>query len=76
MGARLLFSLLLLSSLHSLPSSGGLDEKCTEEMLHAAFIPFGDIVEVNIPKDFKESEWGSGGREGRMPGGGGREGGI
>ncbi len=26
-------------------------------MLHAAFIPFGDIVEVTIPKDFKESEW-------------------
>uniref|UniRef100_I2CRH6 RRM domain-containing protein n=1 Tax=Nannochloropsis gaditana (strain CCMP526) TaxID=1093141 RepID=I2CRH6_NANGC len=34
---------------------GGLDEQCTEEMLHAAFIPFGDIVEVNIPKDFKEN---------------------
>lgn len=45
-----------LSSLPSRSSSGGLDEKCTEEMLHAAFIPFGDIVEVNIPRDFKESE--------------------
>jgi hypothetical protein len=36
--------------------AGGLAEDCTEEMLHAAFIPFGDIVEVTIPKDFKESE--------------------
>jgi hypothetical protein len=36
-------------------AAGGLAEDCTEEMLHAAFIPFGDIVEVTIPKDFKES---------------------
>lgn len=36
---------------------GGLDEEATEEMVCAAFIPFGDIVEVNIPKDFKESEY-------------------
>ena len=35
---------------------GGLDEAATEEIVHAAFIPFGDIVEVNIPRDFKESE--------------------
>lgn len=33
---------------------GGLDEKVTEELLHAAFIPFGNINEVQIPKDFKE----------------------
>jgi hypothetical protein len=38
------------------PRSGGLDEQVTEEILLAAFIPFGDIVEVNIPKDFKDSE--------------------
>lgn len=44
-------------------NTGGLAEDCTEEMLHAAFIPFGDIVEVTIPKDFKESE-SSGGRAG------------
>jgi len=61
MEAQFVWTLTILSSLPpflppSLPSSGGLDEKCTEEMLHAAFIPFGDIVEVNIPKDFKESE--------------------
>lgn len=36
---------------------GGLDEEATEDMVCAAFIPFGDIVEVNIPKDFKESEY-------------------
>ena len=31
---------------------GGLDATVTEEILHAAFIPFGDIREVSIPKDF------------------------
>ncbi|KAH8094968.1 peptidyl-prolyl cis-trans isomerase [Aureococcus anophagefferens] len=30
---------------------GGLTEEVTEEILHAAFIPFGELVEVNIPKD-------------------------
>mmetsp|Transcript_52871 Transcript_52871/g.67809 ORF Transcript_52871/g.67809 Transcript_52871/m.67809 type:complete len:159 (-) Transcript_52871:189-665(-) len=33
---------------------GGLDEKVSEELLHAAFIPFGNIQEVHIPRDFKE----------------------
>ena len=33
---------------------GGLDNSVTEEVLYAAFIPFGDIKEVNIPKDFAE----------------------
>jgi RNA recognition motif-containing protein len=31
---------------------GGLDNNCTEEILYAAFIPFGDIKEINIPRDF------------------------
>lgn len=31
---------------------GGLDEAVTEEILHAAFIPFGDIASVQIVKDF------------------------
>jgi peptidyl-prolyl isomerase E (cyclophilin E) len=31
---------------------GGLEENVTEEVLYAAFIPFGDIKEVQIPKDF------------------------
>eukprot|EP01038_Epipyxis_sp_PR26KG_P014320 gene14320-19209_t len=36
---------------------GGLDsEKATEEVLHAAFIPFGEIKSVNIPKDFSENK--------------------
>ena len=35
---------------------GGLDAAVTEEILFAAFIPFGDIKEVNIPKDFSEGK--------------------
>lgn len=27
---------------------GGLEEQVNEEILHAAFVPFGDIVEVRI----------------------------
>ena len=55
----------------SQPHTGGLAEDCTEEMLHAAFIPFGDIVEVTIPKDFKESTclrraWGCGRAQSRQ----------
>ena len=34
---------------------GGLDQTVNEEMLHAAFIPFGIIKEVNIPRDFQKS---------------------
>ncbi|KAF5834417.1 hypothetical protein DUNSADRAFT_8919 [Dunaliella salina] len=30
---------------------GGLDESVNESILHAAFIPFGDIKDVNIPMD-------------------------
>lgn len=33
----------------------GLDGSVNEEILHAAFIPFGDIKEVNIPKDYQAS---------------------
>ncbi len=35
---------------------GGLDQAVTEEMLHAAFIPFGNIREVSIPRDFTQSK--------------------
>lgn len=35
---------------------GGLEPSVSEEILHAAFIPFGNIREVSIPKDFKLSE--------------------
>lgn len=27
---------------------GGLEEQVNEEILHAAFVPFGDIVEVRL----------------------------
>ncbi|KAG9287712.1 hypothetical protein G9A89_004115 [Geosiphon pyriformis] len=30
---------------------GGLDDQVNEKVLHAAFIPFGDIVEIQIPPD-------------------------
>ena len=32
---------------------GGLSDEVTEETLHAAFIPFGEVTEVNIPKNFE-----------------------
>lgn len=34
---------------------GGLAEEVDEKILHAAFIPFGEIVDVQIPLDY-ESE--------------------
>lgn len=30
---------------------GGLDEQVTEAILKAAFIPFGDIIDVIVPLD-------------------------
>ena len=35
---------------------GGVDDSVTEEILHAAFIPFGDLKSIQIPKDFKLSK--------------------
>mmetsp|Transcript_59289 Transcript_59289/g.104281 ORF Transcript_59289/g.104281 Transcript_59289/m.104281 type:complete len:128 (-) Transcript_59289:110-493(-) len=35
---------------------GGLDDTVTEEVLHAAFIPFGDLKSIQIPKDYKENK--------------------
>jgi peptidyl-prolyl isomerase E (cyclophilin E) len=35
---------------------GGLDPAVTEEVLYAAFIPFGQLREVSIPRDFSESK--------------------
>lgn len=29
---------------------GGLDQQVTSQTLHDAFIPFGDIVDVSLPK--------------------------
>ncbi|XP_002154334.1 peptidyl-prolyl cis-trans isomerase E isoform X1 [Hydra vulgaris] len=35
---------------------GGLAEEVEEKILHAAFIPFGDIIDVNIPIDYETSK--------------------
>lgn len=32
---------------------GGLDADVDKDLLHAAFLPFGDIVEINMPLDFE-----------------------
>ena len=32
---------------------GGLAEEVTEKDLHATFIPFGDIVDINMPLDYE-----------------------
>lgn len=34
-------------------SSGGLAEEVDEKVLHAAFIPFGDIIDIQIPLDYE-----------------------
>ena len=34
---------------------GGLADEVTEEILHAAFIPFGDLRSVQIPRDYSKS---------------------
>lgn len=35
---------------------GGLAEEVTEEILHAAFIPFGDLRSVQIPRDYSKNK--------------------
>ncbi|CBY40163.1 unnamed protein product [Oikopleura dioica] len=32
---------------------GGLAEEVDEKMVHAAFIPFGDIIDITVPLDFE-----------------------
>lgn len=32
-------------------TAGGLDENVNEAVLHAAFLPFGEVKDVNIPLD-------------------------
>lgn len=32
---------------------GGLAEEVDEKVLHAAFIPFGDITDIQIPLDYE-----------------------
>lgn len=38
-------------------SSGGLAEEVDEKVLHAAFIPFGDITDIQIPLDYETGAW-------------------
>ncbi|KAL0640507.1 hypothetical protein Q9L58_000478 [Maublancomyces gigas] len=35
---------------------GGLDNAVTKEILHAAFLPFGGITEVQLPRDERSTE--------------------
>ena len=35
---------------------GGLTDNVNEEVLHAAFIPFGDLKSIQIPRDYKNSK--------------------
>lgn len=35
---------------------GGLAEEVDEKVLHAAFIPFGDIIDIQIPLDYETGE--------------------
>eukprot|EP01134_Creolimax_fragrantissima_P002441 CFRG2441T1 len=32
---------------------GGLAEECTEQVLKAAFVPFGEVADINMPIDYK-----------------------
>ncbi|CAH1773618.1 unnamed protein product, partial [Owenia fusiformis] len=32
---------------------GGLSEEVEEKILHAAFVPFGDLIDINIPLDYE-----------------------
>lgn len=36
---------------------GGLAEEVEEKVLHSAFIPFGDITDINIPLDYETGKW-------------------
>jgi peptidyl-prolyl isomerase E (cyclophilin E) len=36
---------------------GGIDDTVSEDVLHAAFIPFGELKSIQIPKDYKQSKY-------------------
>lgn len=36
--------------------AGGLAEEVDDKVLHAAFIPFGDITDIQIPLDYETCE--------------------
>ncbi|KAJ3634458.1 hypothetical protein Zmor_016467 [Zophobas morio] len=42
-----------LSIISQHPPLGGLDQEVTKEILHAAFIPFGEIFDIIIPIDYE-----------------------
>ena len=33
--------------------TGGLAEEVTEKILHSAFLPFGDLIDIQIPLDYE-----------------------
>ncbi len=35
---------------------GGVDDAITEEILHAAFVPFGELKSIQVPKNFTASK--------------------
>lgn len=48
--------------------AGGLAEEVDEKVLHAAFIPFGDITDIQIPLDYETGAWlGAGQGRARRP---------
>ena len=34
---------------------GGIDQNVTQEVLHAAFVPFGELRDVHIPMDYRDN---------------------
>lgn len=47
--------------------AGGLAEEVDEKVLHAAFIPFGDITDIQIPLDYETGAWPGGGSGPAIP---------
>ena len=50
---QFLYIIIYLINLHV---SGGLSEEVDEKILHAAFIPFGDLIDINIPLDYESGK--------------------
>jgi len=50
------------SGVVTLRAAGGLAEEVDEKVLHAAFIPFGDITDIQIPLDYETGAWRGAGR--------------
>ncbi|XP_074604659.1 peptidyl-prolyl cis-trans isomerase E-like [Brevipalpus obovatus] len=45
-------SLIIMTANKRIIYVGGLSEEVDSKILHAAFIPFGDIIDINMPIDF------------------------